>query len=1266
MPTQNPAHLKTIYSLTDADGGQVLIGQEYRESETVKSTYQVSVKELGRFPFWTAGDDGTYRPKAGLWAPQRKAVALGLAYLAAQASEKKPARGDRESALIKMPTGTGKSGVIATLACCAPGVRRTIVLTPRKALVEQMIADLSTRFWKRFNYCFAEGELRRRDDIHADYLQQLEEGKRKSIHLLRSEGYAKIWNDRGTSRQIIVGTFNALHGLLGLEPPAHRSMYGRGVKPPSAMFGEIEDAGEDEEFDTSTISIDNFRSLLKETDLLVVDEGHYEPAYSWSQCVDEINAPTLLFTATPYRNDYKYFNLKGNFAFNLAADDAFENRLIREVVIADDPLSSAKLVRSRKSELSVFVESVRERVATYGVVPEGRPEKCIVHASTYERLKRLQYEFYRQDRTLRPVLIHDAHIRRNSRINGDLEKVSRAATDALGPLRFQHVREANRSTQGPNTQIWLHQFKLMEGIDNADFKDVFLYDGFSNARQLIQQVGRALRYSDPGRRRIERASIYGAGHPMNAKNGPETVHDVIKRQWAGYREYEAYVSSEPDRAFTAETQLLALLKKYAPDSQYIAGDFRKGFFTNDNADLSEYIVPRRAIVCHFEPGPLPDGEKPEPVNGETIDETYALNDLANRCAEAFRIEDRFDMRVAMPPKNRTGFEGVRVVRYLSWGSSSLLSTQAWPEWRLGLMTIVLAKPFVFIVDTEGLCIDFDRLKLYSPSPEEMKRLFSEKASDPSKDPVNRIRIVEAAATGLDVSDIATRYVLIRKRNLSGDYFDLAEASQAPSTLHGIALLGDETVRRRLSIRRGRLSDPTSKNISLKDYAEWARKVAAIMSDKTITPHPFFARFAEEVPPPKPPDGKAQNLLLDIWDLLNPEDPSFVDRKWDMDVARKLLDLDLCIEAASEEAEEEVLLEGAFGDEASPGGGPSHFMLGDYQVEVEYIRTNTVPAKGRYKLSCKALDEALISPREEPAETTEVDAFNRPQRFGKSLVALINQEQAFRVIPKEEGVVYANGVFFKPSIDWKIIGSGQEGDLLSIITPCPALGKTVSEKGEGAGVTPQTWATKSQFGFLHTAFNTLPTDEMDTLTQELAASDILVCDDGGSEVCDFFCVNTKTRTISMLHAKASGDKGGVSTPSVSVSNLQVVGRQASASLAFMGSSRSSLPTPTHWRNPLRIMTAGTKREHVHTLQRLQSKAGLPDEDVRRIIFTALKDPAYRREVWVVTSGLINRTEACDALKDAGRNRTALQFAYYLADLRTAFARAGVRLRIFCER
>jgi type I site-specific restriction-modification system R (restriction) subunit len=55
----------------------------------------------------------------------------------------------RGSALVHMPTGSGKTGVIAALARCIPEVSSVLVLTPRIALREQLLRDIRERFFNR-------------------------------------------------------------------------------------------------------------------------------------------------------------------------------------------------------------------------------------------------------------------------------------------------------------------------------------------------------------------------------------------------------------------------------------------------------------------------------------------------------------------------------------------------------------------------------------------------------------------------------------------------------------------------------------------------------------------------------------------------------------------------------------------------------------------------------------------------------------------------------------------------------------------------------------------------------------------------------------------------------------------------------------------------------------------------------------------------------------------------------------------------------------
>ena len=64
-----------------------------------------------------------------------------------------------EAALLKLPTGTGKSGVIAVLARCLPAIHKVLILTPRTALTDQLLRDIRYRFWGHLGYEIQYGEL---------------------------------------------------------------------------------------------------------------------------------------------------------------------------------------------------------------------------------------------------------------------------------------------------------------------------------------------------------------------------------------------------------------------------------------------------------------------------------------------------------------------------------------------------------------------------------------------------------------------------------------------------------------------------------------------------------------------------------------------------------------------------------------------------------------------------------------------------------------------------------------------------------------------------------------------------------------------------------------------------------------------------------------------------------------------------------------------------------------------------------------------------
>jgi hypothetical protein len=241
--------------------------------------FAAAEKELKAFAFWHAV--GKRKP---LWEHQRRAIETTVAYLIADPHlPERPAL--REAALLKLPTGTGKSGIVAVLARCLPQIKRTLVLTPRHSLVGQMKDDIRFRFWGRLGYDVTDGTTYTADaktagaELGAVYVETL----------VPSRGEMILQHVPGSERAVLVGTYQALDLIR------RRSKETRADRAPKRKLAE------------------DLLKLLASFDLVLVDEGHYEPAVSWSKGVRDLNRPTVLLSATPYRNDFKSFRVNGRF-----------------------------------------------------------------------------------------------------------------------------------------------------------------------------------------------------------------------------------------------------------------------------------------------------------------------------------------------------------------------------------------------------------------------------------------------------------------------------------------------------------------------------------------------------------------------------------------------------------------------------------------------------------------------------------------------------------------------------------------------------------------------------------------------------------------------------------------------------------------------------------------------------------------------------------------------------------------------------------------
>jgi superfamily II DNA or RNA helicase len=489
------------------------------------------IHHLESYRFWN-GEEGAPR----LREHQQAAIATVVAYLNGdKAVPERPEQ--KEAAPLKLPTGTGKSGIIAVLARCLPDVRRVLVLTPRTALTEQLIADIRYRFWMHMGFehegtaLFTSAAEAFGNALQNVYIEQF---LPKNVGMI-----AQHLTEPGCDRAILVGTHQALGDI---RKTANDSDDG-GFQDAATLLAHI---------------YDNF-------DLVIVDEGYYEPAISWSRGVREFNLPTLLLSATPYRNDYKSFRVRGRYLFNLPYRQAVDGRTIRplEIILPQDDNRPVE----REAAIPQFVailhrelpDRLREAERRFR---NGATPKVMVRGDDLETLTLLQTEINRVFLT-RAVVIHDRA--KKTHENRDM---------------FTSVASALRSRD--DAQFWIHQNKLMEGIDDSSYVAIAIFDLMGNARQLVQQIGRATRRSN-GEDGVPQTG-WVIATPPNAKR--------IRTAWERYQGYEDYAARNTAHIVTNEVTLPDRLLEYMGEYQYISGEFRARFEFEQPLAAGDIQLPR--------------------------------------------------------------------------------------------------------------------------------------------------------------------------------------------------------------------------------------------------------------------------------------------------------------------------------------------------------------------------------------------------------------------------------------------------------------------------------------------------------------------------------------------------------------------------------------------------------------------------------------------------------------------------------------------------
>lgn len=231
----------------------------------------------------------------------------------------------RSHALVNMPTGTGKTGVMIALAFeLAP--RRVFVLAPSRLIREQTATK------------FASMRLLRKIGAIPDSLVARPKVKEIKARPQSPEEWQELLD-----YDVVVATPHTVSPSYGVEPPKN-------------FFG----AGDGDAFSDSV-----------EFDLLFVDEAHHAPASSWNSFLELATGTRVVYmTATPFRRDRRRIRAKPIYSYPISramkegiyravrfepVDEPDAER--RDYLLADKALSLFKTEREINPDATIIVKA---------------------------------------------------------------------------------------------------------------------------------------------------------------------------------------------------------------------------------------------------------------------------------------------------------------------------------------------------------------------------------------------------------------------------------------------------------------------------------------------------------------------------------------------------------------------------------------------------------------------------------------------------------------------------------------------------------------------------------------------------------------------------------------------------------------------------------------------------------------------------------------------------------------------------------------------
>ncbi|MDZ4654052.1 DEAD/DEAH box helicase family protein [Bacillus cereus] len=640
-----------------------------------------------------------------------------------------------DQALIKMATGTGKTIIIGVLACFIRGVNNILIVSPSEAIRDQLFKEIKADLWKKLG---------------------LEVDIEKSITKLFPRNARNLVDKQ--EKKVFVTTIQALTKMKNEKKEEYVYAYGQ---------------------------------LKEQIDLILFDEGHKEPAPTWSQTIRDFKQKTILFSATPVRNDHQLFNISKDYFYNYSLYQATEEERVREIEFKIINQYGA----TREAKIEGFINKIIELREQY-IIENNFEPKVIIRFANFDDIKLAHYFLKTNEENV--IAIHE---------------------------RFKETKEdstlyQNVPQNGNEAIYWLHQNKLVEGIDNSEFAILGIYQAFDNERSLIQQIGRIIRTDEKN----------------SSKKGWVIVHSVDKAQknkWENFYEIEKNDSSMNELPIANFKKLLDDLLIIQPEYIYEAKRFLRKFDYNISYNFEDafqkYKLPLKTNILSY------DGEDDEESIFKTILENiYQEKQLTNEVIVHSHISS--DQRMAL-------------LVYSKYSNSPILHDESFIEVKLGLCFFWIFNNCIFFYDTNNK-VSSTILEISKPlNYSALHELFDQDS--------------EFTALTLRNGVISRNNIhrqVINSRNMKEIAPNITDKYNFCTNVTGKIVEGGKKRSRYVGFSNSRVSD-NSTYVLFEDYLKWIKNISETINEEQNYQKEFFDRFAPIIDKPENPT--PIRILLDL-------------------------------------------------------------------------------------------------------------------------------------------------------------------------------------------------------------------------------------------------------------------------------------------------------------------------------------------------------------------------------------------------------------------